>query len=1030
MLSEKVSLAPADEQFRQTQTQAVGSSVSLDIATTAIIEQPTFKHLNDPKLADLVTHQDEAKELANEWREGLRQQIFSVNQSIIDYTRYFNEYYGYMVDFLNIMENAKDKGEFDKSKSNLIATLNQLILELQKQKGTVEQTSAAIKSLQKRMMENESKLKGDYDEICAYYKGEQGKLEDLKNAIDSYNAAMSKDLALIGGGAAGIVVGGLTIAVGVGSIILGGSGAVIIGVGVAIVAGGATCLTIGAVDYSKKSQAKADAIAELSSINSEIAIAQSLTSDVSVLTQNLDLAVSCLDQIDKAWSVLINDYKSVIDALKETDESTSSELVFIIRANLEVSKKAWETLDEDANTFKKNILNPTPVDTSGLNNNTKVQCTPTIPLKVVFAKSDELKVKEQPSQEKQQTSLTVAVEDLVDTTNVFADQLEKLDQRYNVPDYVEKASSQLKPNAGKALNDTVCFVDSNEKLASCSISINQILKIEDNEVFLEQVHYVLAETDNKLQATIEYGNSAQKSIYTLEKSTNETDTQLEAWLDELKKEKQVDESMLRDATNMYRKLKDEESTYKVLIWIPFVNIAAAIKLRQLDDDIRRYQNKIRSTEESLWNVSNIINCTGSLAIMSKSLQTDVDAVLSSLQYISVMLRNIDTSLSVDQIFLIKSKLSVIASQLQDLGVLRLKKTGIRLFRAIKGQDSENSFQNFLESCVTSASRTDISARTCAIQPALQNVENLLKQDAVILKKNATDWITSYSTTVTGVLSSYRSLCRSIKLYSESAINALDRGEIRQAEYLYQTIVSCFVEQAELNYKLRNSLAIFINAIKENDAEFGLIQDIVTKELEPEVNEMILADMAFSAKIDKALNDIINESTRMVGEYLTAELMIAVSVALGQIELGAASASTFITYLKKGINTAIAKGSDKLSEAGIEKFKNIKANENVIDDLVEKRCENLMNISRTKSDISVINVLRGELSSMSKNISTFSELMYDNKETLEAEARDFIYIKSLFDTDREKAKSLIKEKLDNWSNIEKLVNILLLNYINN
>ena len=194
--------------------------------------------------------------------------------------------------------------------------------------------------------------------------------------------------------------------------------------------------------------------------------------------------------------------------------------------------------------------------------------------------------------------------------------------------------------------------------------------------------------------------------------------------------------------------------------------------------------------------------------------------------------------------------------------------------------------------------------------------------------------------------------------------------------------------------------------------------------------MILADMAFSAKIDKALNDIINESTRMVGEYLTAELMIAVSVALGQIELGAASASTFITYLKKGINTAIAKGSDKLSEAGIEKFKNIKANENVIDDLVEKRCENLMNISRTKSDISVINVLRGELSSMSKNISTFSELMYDNKETLEAEARDFIYIKSLFDTDREKAKSLIKEKLDNWSNIEKLVNILLLNYINN
>lgn len=1033
MLSEKkISLAPASEQFRDEQKNAVGSSVMLDIATAAIIEQPTFSHLKDEKAPDLIPNQEQAKKLALSWRNELRKKIFDVNQSIIDYTRYFNVYYNQMMDFIKVMEN--DEKNFDEARSNLILMLKSLINELVKRKKIIEDTSTAIKNLYNDMLETESKLSGNLAEIKAYYEGESGRLKDLEAQITAYSEAMSNDLAYIGAGAGGVVVGALTITVGVGTLVLGGSGVPIIATGVAITAAGAASLIYGAVDYSKKSKMKSEAIAEIASISAELQIAASLLTDVSTLNKCIDTCTQNLDTIAKGWNVLINDYSSVIDALEATEFSTDAKSpVFLIEANLRVSKEAWDTLDGDAKKFKENILNPTPVDTSELDNymekgELKKPLKKTCPLKVVYTKGNSLSTNSESLKEKPQVSLSVAIEELVDSVELFNDKIMDIDRDVDVPEYVEKASIALIPNAQNSLKETTNFISKNENLASLSYNIKKCLEVKEEE-FMVLVSNVIVETDNALVETICAGNSAEKSIISLEDSVNDTDQQLEVWINELQREKLVNETMLRDTYNLYNKVKAEKKLYEKLLWIPFVNIAAAIKLDKLNDDINKYRSRLSYNERSLDNVYRTIGKTSSLSIMTGSLKTDVDAVLKSLQYISVMLNDISTGMDENEIFLIKSKLSVIADQLQELGTLRLRKSAKKLYRSLNNEETKNEFSDFLESCVASGTLVNIAANTCVSQPDLMNVENLLKQDAVVLRKNAGCWFSNYSSVVIDILSSYRNLCRSIINYSQPAKDYIKKGEFEKAETFFDALIDNFIYLAELNNQFLHSLSVYIQSLKQNDAEFGFVQDLVRKEITPELNQMILTDTALSNDINKALEDIVNESSKMIGEFLTAELLICLSVALGQVELGVAGSSTLVTYLKKGINIGIEKGSEKLCDAGMEKFAAIKGIDNVIDELVEKRCENLKDISRTKSDISVINILRSELSNMNVNIDNITNQLKSNRECVLTEARDFIYIKSLLNKNNVSvASEMIDKKIENWMKIEKLVGLLLQNYV--
>lgn len=1043
-LSETTSLAPVGD-FRKTQQEALSVVAILDISTSAILVQPDFAHLAG--VDQLPVHQKSSKESAKTWREIVRPYLFSVNDAIINFNTQFNSFYDPLYEFAGQLS---DPSKCADAQANLIAGLTALQQTLQEQQKKVSDASEQINHLATAMLKSEADLNGDLNQIQAKYTGDTGMISDLKNKIEACNSAMSNDLALIGGGAGGIVVGGLTVVVGVALWIeSAGCSTPVIAAGVTIIAGGAGALGYGIYDYNNSSNRKAEATRELASINAEIAVATSLKSDVSSLVQQLDNSTKALDQLSMAWNQLDRDYDNVIEALKNTEGSVekTSPLAFIVQANLRTSKEQWNILVTDAQAVKNNILNPTPIDTSALDHSDgKNPAPPNVPLgpdkAQINSKNAKLLTTSTTSSLPtiKSTGYTSWIESTAQSLFSFESAINDLKNITTMPAYVTDAHTQLLTTTTPALDATHLFLEANEALSHSSTILRNTAAYDD-QTLLMAAPQVLQDLTAQTKEAIKDGQAAAYHVLNLEEAVELVDVQLSNWLNNMKGEQAYDKEQLNDVIRLRDQAQKDKGAIKKDYWYCFlgpiacavVAIEANIRISNAQSEINEYNRKIGRLDLSLSELLTAINTTTALTGNAAALSKSIDGGLEALQYICATLEGIHTNPSSITPFILRGYLNALADQIEGIATIRLSHCAHILAKAIA--PNENTDITSLLQRLTSASiMVHTSARTCVKQPKLIYVENLLKQDQALLSGNALEWVIGYSNNILNQLSAFGATGLGIKNLGTEIVTLVKNKDIQNATAGIDAIIDTFSHLQERLFNNTLCIKLFYTDLSNNNKRFSTVSEILSSDLtgdKGELDVLVANEAAYTAAITQSLSDIVSNSIRMVCEYLEWGAILAITIATGQIEFAAVEGPTLMYLVQKGANLAIKSVSDAGAEKAKEAIKNIESEGGDIDTYINERKANLEKISSLKADIAVLYVLLNDLNTMNLHTIDILKAFTSLKDVIQNEISTFYGIKyALKSSTPSDGLTALEETLKKWDAITKASDLLESNFMSN
>ena len=344
-------IAP-DKEFSENAKKAIGWSLNIDVATSGILVQPNFEGLDG--VPELQQHQKNSKSTATMWRDEVRASLFSVNDSILAYALQFDSFYKPLYEFAGQIDTNAE------ARKNLVLGLEELKKGIMNQSERTGKAGEKLKQFIKEMQTNEADLKGDQHKIESKYEGDKGVIDGIKTSIKAQEVIMATNMSYIALGSAGVIIGGLSIAVGVVGIILSaGMTTPLIVAGVVVAAGSATGIALAAKNYSEAAEEKGNLQIKLADIMNEISVADNLRSGATTLVGYIQDAIDSADKLSRAWDQLGNDYDVLIETLNSTDPGSLS---FIVQGYLETAKAQWENLAEHAKTLQKNLFEPPPVN--------------------------------------------------------------------------------------------------------------------------------------------------------------------------------------------------------------------------------------------------------------------------------------------------------------------------------------------------------------------------------------------------------------------------------------------------------------------------------------------------------------------------------------------------------------------------------------------------------------------------------------------------------------------------------------------
>jgi len=1036
--NETISLAP-DSNFQDAQNNALSAVAMLDIATTAITLQPDFTDLKG--IDKLKEHQVASKADADTWRNDVRPVLFSVNDAIINYNTEFGNLYAPLYEFAGQLEDPQKCAD---AQSNLVAGLQNLQGVLRTQKTRVDSAYEKISALRKSMLTHGSALNGDLNEIKATYEGDKGKIADIENKIAAYDNAMSKDLAIIGFGATGVVVGGLTVAVGVALWLESAGGStpvIVVGVGLIVAGGGAA--GYGIYDYNKSSDKKAAAIRELATVSSEIAVAKSLTTDVSTLVTHLSTASEALKKLSDGWGQLDRDYQNVIDALENTQGNAekTKPLAFIVQANLKTSKQQWDTLVTDANTVKKNLLSPMKVDTSALDNSDgKNPAKPNAPLEP--AKKRMLTANmflatsapQQPIAQLQNTGYRLWVENTAKAVFSFENDMHKLVTKGTAPAKVVEANNNLTAISRPAIDATNNFIAAAEDLSREASLLRKTAKLGDDAIATAAAQ-VFEEVAAKVVTARESGQTASDKVSKLDSSLATVDSALSGWLSDMKAEHAYEQQKLDDATRLRDKAQRDKENIKNDYWWCFlgavacavVAVEATVRINNAQSEINAYNSKISTLDKSLSDLLNSINDTISLSGNALILYKSIDGGLMALQAIKSTVDGINATIHSLTPFIIRGHLNAVADQIEGAATARLVHSSRKLFMAMAVVE-EKSFIEILQTITASAMKVQFSALTTTKQPKLVFVENLLKQDQALAVGHTLEWLTNYSNSILSELSAIGALGDNIQYLGNEVLDLAGKGEIANATAGIDSIAESIAALLERRF-MRDTLGLqlFNENIKNDQNSFNTVADVLRTQLEGssgELAQMEAKEAASTAAISQSLSDIVDNSTRIVGEYLAWGLVIAVTIGTGQIEFAGAAAPTVMYLVKKGANLSLKAASSAAEAQAKAELKKIERRGDDIDQLVSDRSENLEKICKLNADMAILKVLIDDVSKMKENSAAILKTLDDIKNRLQSEIQNFYTIKyAIKSSIPSEGIEKLKVALEAWKDTSKASDLL-------
>lgn len=352
----------------------VGSAIILLTSMAMTVDrQPEFPSV--PELEDLNPHLSTAKGHANEWINTWSGQAWDRLEGIVR----FGEEFGNLQS--GLLEAAKAMGDESAFAPNEIAKLVQMLQALQvlvaEQHTQSKKVFSQITTYANEVGQDYATFLTDFNTANRVLGGDQGAIARLTDKIAAEHEAMSKDLAMIGGGAAMMVVGILIIAVGaLLEFETAGATTLVVGAGIAVVAGGAAMTGVAGKDYDDKLAQIAVDEAALANDQAEITLLHGVGTQLNSLNRGLARAQGALGNLVTAWEELDNGLKAVVDDLQDPEDylasvrktqpqATPATVALIVQAEIETAGQDWASAVKLAQSYLEKGRNIQQVDTGG-----------------------------------------------------------------------------------------------------------------------------------------------------------------------------------------------------------------------------------------------------------------------------------------------------------------------------------------------------------------------------------------------------------------------------------------------------------------------------------------------------------------------------------------------------------------------------------------------------------------------------------------------------------------------------------------
>lgn len=350
--------------------------IQLNSAARTIVDQPSLPKLDVKGLGDVNAHLATARTHANNWLDQYSKDAWNRLQGLISFSEVFTNMYDPLH---TAAKNLGDQKAFKPDQlSKLSGSLQALQTLVQSQATQSQSTYEEIVSYRKNVSSDQSTFLTDYETAKRELGGTTGAIAQLEKKISSDQDALNKDLAMIGGGATMMVVGGLMIAVGLLAELetAGLSTAIVIG-GLAVVAGGAAVTGIGAKNYddmldelSKDQKQLAKDKAELSALTGLKNQLQGISTTLSNAETALGNLMTAWQQMDNAISAVVSDLQNPQDylaSIKKSDpNATPATVSLIVSAELETANQDWLRSKSMAESLLGKGRNVTYLKTQGL----------------------------------------------------------------------------------------------------------------------------------------------------------------------------------------------------------------------------------------------------------------------------------------------------------------------------------------------------------------------------------------------------------------------------------------------------------------------------------------------------------------------------------------------------------------------------------------------------------------------------------------------------------------------------------------
>ncbi|HEX8160297.1 MAG TPA: HBL/NHE enterotoxin family protein [Pyrinomonadaceae bacterium] len=287
-----------------------------------ITTQPIITGL-DSEIPNLSTHQQTAVNHANDWLTTYQPQILQVQSDLLSFANGFNAYYQPLLTLAQQIQNG------DSSKVNeFIQGLQELTNQITSKDNEVKNVISDLNTFSTELGSDVSNFNTDAQTAQNTIVGDNGTLSKLNDQLDSLNSAMSKDNAMIAGGAVIDVVGALMICVGaLAEFETGGLSTALILAGIGVIAGGSTMIGLAAKNLSDSQDKYGQVSAEINSINASLTVLKTVEAQLNNFSTEATAAYNAVVSMDTGYQTLGTNFTALINDMQNDISATSPFLV-------------------------------------------------------------------------------------------------------------------------------------------------------------------------------------------------------------------------------------------------------------------------------------------------------------------------------------------------------------------------------------------------------------------------------------------------------------------------------------------------------------------------------------------------------------------------------------------------------------------------------------------------------------------------------------------------------------------------------